>query len=116
MTSGGGGAYFYAPVRLLAACGHAGADECGALAFPVAFAPQGGCYWAVPVLPAYFQANGLVEPHWLVCMHKAQQQQPPFTEVVKRVSADKCSALLCLLTTFFPSLSLCILSVTRSSR
>ena len=68
MTSGGGGAYFYAPVRPLALCGHAGADERGALAFPVAFAPQGGCYWAVPVLPAYFQANGLVGIP-LACVH-----------------------------------------------
>ena len=71
MTHGGGGAYFYAPLRPLAACSHAGADECGALAFPVAYAPQGGCYWAVPVLPAYCQANGLVGPNRLVRMHKA---------------------------------------------
>lgn len=73
VTSGSGGAFFYAPVRPLAACGHGGADERGALAFPVAFAPQGGCYWAVPVLPAYYQVSGSVEPHWPVArMHKAQ--------------------------------------------
>ena len=70
----GGGAYFCAPVRPLAACGQAGADGRGALAFPLAYAQQGGCYWAVPVLPTYYQVTGLLAPHDPARKHNTQCQ------------------------------------------